>query len=156
LIAAPEGTDRASNGGPRRERPSRRTARPKKEIPLIPETLLEVLRHEGVVAIATQGPDGPHVVNTWNRYVRFSPGGRMLVPAGFMHRTEANLARDSRVVITLGSREVAGKLGPGTGFLVKGTAALEKEGDDFDATKAAYPWARAVLAVTVATALQTL
>ena len=30
---------------------------------MIPEKLLEVLRHEGVVAIATQGLDGPHVVN---------------------------------------------------------------------------------------------
>ena len=63
---------------------------------MIPEKLLEVLRHEGVVAIATQGLDGPHVVNTWNSYVRFSAGERMLIPAGYMHRTEANISRDPR------------------------------------------------------------
>ncbi len=31
---------------------------------MIPEKLLEVLKHEGVVAIAAQGQDGPHLVNT--------------------------------------------------------------------------------------------
>ena len=36
----------------------------------IPETLLEVLKKDGVVAIATQGPDGPHLVNTWHSYVQ--------------------------------------------------------------------------------------
>lgn len=123
---------------------------------MIPEKLLEVLRHEGVVAIATQGLDGPHVVNTWNSYVRFSAGERMLIPAGYMHRTEANLSRDPRVVITLGSREVAGKLGPGTGFLIKGTANFETTGPDFDAIKAEYAWARGVLSITISSALQTL
>lgn len=34
---------------------------------VIPEKLLQVLKHEGVVAIATQGEEGPHLVNTWNR-----------------------------------------------------------------------------------------
>lgn len=123
---------------------------------MIPEKLLEVLRHEGVVAIATQGQDGPHVVNTWNSYVRFSAGERMLIPAGYMHRTEANISKDPRVVITLGSREVAGKLGPGTGFLIKGTANFETAGPDFDSTKAEYPWARGVLSIVIASVLQTL
>lgn len=123
---------------------------------MIPEKLLEVLQHEGVVAIATQGQDGPHLVNTWNSYVQFSAKGTMLIPAGYMHRTEANLARDNRVLITLGSREVAGKLGPGTGFLVKGTATFETSGPDFDTIKAKYAWARGVLSITVASALQTL
>jgi len=34
-----------------------------------------------------------------------------------------------------GSREVAGKLGPGTGFLIKGTANFETTGPDFDAIR---------------------
>ena len=123
---------------------------------MIPEKLLEVLRHEGVVAIATQGQEGPHLVNTWNSYVRFSPEGKMLIPAGYMHRTEGNIARDNRVVITAGSREVAGKLGPGTGFLIKGTASLETSGPDFDAVKTEYPWARGALSITIDSALQTL
>lgn len=35
---------------------------------MIPEKLLDVLKNYGVVAIATQGQDGPHLVNTWHSY----------------------------------------------------------------------------------------
>jgi hypothetical protein len=59
-------------------------------------------------------------------------------------------------VITLGSREVAGKLGPGAGFLIKGTANFETTGPDFDAIKAEYAWARGLLSITISSALQTL
>jgi hypothetical protein len=123
---------------------------------MIPEKLLEVLKHEGVVAIATQGQDRPHLVNTWNSYVQISSDGRLLIPAGYMQQTEANLARDNQVVITLGSREVEGNHGPGTGFLIKGSAAFVTSGQDFNAVKEKFVWARAALAVAVASATQTL
>lgn len=120
------------------------------------EKFLEVLKHPGVVAIATQGEDGPHLVNTWNSYLQIPADGRLLIPAGYMHQTEANVARDNRVLLTVGSHEVAGKLGPGTGFLIKGTAAFVSTGSDFDAIKAKYPWARAALVVQVESETQTL
>ena len=40
---------------------------------MIPEKLLEVLKQDGVVAIATLGQDGPHMVNTWNSYIESLP-----------------------------------------------------------------------------------
>lgn len=123
---------------------------------MIPEKLLEVLKHDGVVAIATLGQDGPHMVNTWNSYIKITSDGRLLIPAGYMQRTEANIAFNSNVLITLGSSKVAGKLGPGTGFLIKGTAAFLTSGPDFDVIKAKFVWARAALAVTIASATQTL
>ena len=123
---------------------------------MFPEKLLEVLKHAGVVAIATQGPDGPHLVNSWNSYLQITEEGRILVPAGYMWETEANIARDNRILVTVGSHEVAGKLGPGTGFLITGTAAFVTSGPDFDAIKAKYPWARAALAISVASTTQTL
>lgn len=123
---------------------------------MIPEKLLEVLKHDGVVAIATLGQDGPHMVNTWNSYIKITSDGRLLIPAGYMQRTEANIAFNSNVLITLGSSKVAGKLGPGTGFLIKGTAAFLTSGPDFDVIKAEFVWARAALAVTIASATQTL
>ncbi|BCS55235.1 pyridoxamine 5'-phosphate oxidase family protein [Geobacter sp. SVR] len=123
---------------------------------MIPEKLLEVLKHDGVVAIATLGQDGPHMVNTWNSYIKVTDDGRLLIPVGYMHRTEANIAYNNNVLITAGSSKVAGKLGPGTGFLIKGTAAFITSGPDFDGLKARFPWARAVLGVTVASAEQTL
>jgi len=123
---------------------------------MIPEKLLEVLKQDGVVAIATLGEDGPHMVNTWNSYVRITDDGRLMIPAGYMHHTEANIATNSNVLITLGSSKVAGKNGPGTGFLIKGTAAFIFSGPDFDATKKRFAWARAALAVTILSATQTL
>jgi hypothetical protein len=123
---------------------------------MIPEKLLEVLKQDGVVAIATLGEDGPHMVNTWNSYIRITDDGRLLIPAGYMHRTEANIDTNSNVLITLGSSKVAGKNGPGTGFLIKGTAAFIFSGPDFDATKKRFAWARAALAVTILSATQTL
>lgn len=123
---------------------------------MFPEKLLEVLKHPGVVAIATQGQDGPHLVNTWNSYLQIPDENRLLIPAGYMHETEANIARNNRVLLTIGSHEVAGKLGPGTGFLIKGKAAFVSSGPDFDRIKVKYAWARAALAVTVESVTQTL
>ena len=123
---------------------------------MIPEKLLEVLKQDGVVAIATLGQDGPHMVNTWNSYIKITKDGRLLIPAGYMQLTEANIAFNSNILITLGSSKVAGKLGPGTGFLIKGTAVFASSGPDFDVIKAKFVWARAALAVTIASVTQTL
>ena len=123
---------------------------------MFPEKLLEVMKYPGVVAIATQGQDGPHLVNTWNSYLQITEEGRLLIPAGYLHETEANIARDNRILLTIGSHEVAGKLGPGTGFLITGKAAFVSSGPDFDCIKAKYAWARAALIVTVESVTQTL
>lgn len=123
---------------------------------MIPETLREVLKHEGVVAIATVGEDGPHMVNTWNSYVMVSEDERLLIPAGYMNRTEANVAHDDRVLLTAGSVKVRGLQGAGTGFLVKGRASFVTSGPDFEAMKARFRWVRATLAITVESATQTI
>ena len=123
---------------------------------MVPDKMREVLKHEGVVAIATLGQDGPHLVNTWNSYVQITEDERLLIPAGSMNRTEANITGNKSVLITVGSRMVAGKNGPGTGFLIEGTAAFMTSGSDLEATKGRFAWARAVLAVTINSATQTL
>lgn len=123
---------------------------------MIPEKMREVLKQDGVVAIATLGEDGLHLVNTWNSYIQVTSDERLLIPVGYMHRTEANIAFNNQILITLGSSKVAGNMGPGTGFLIKGTAAIADSGADFDLIKAKFPWARAVMAVDIASATQTL
>ena len=123
---------------------------------VIPEKLLEVLKKDGVVAIATLGPEGPHMVNTWNTYIRVSEDGRLLIPAGYFHKTQANIAFNNKVLVTLGSVKVQGRNGPGTGFLIKGTASFLEAGPEFDTMKSLYGWARAVLAITIESATQTL
>lgn len=122
----------------------------------LPQPFLQILRHEGVVAIATQGPDGPHLVNTWNSYLQITEDGRLLIPVGGMQHTEAHLAADDRILVTLGSREVPGLHGPGTGFLVRGTGRFHVTGPEFEAVKGRFAWARAALAVHPESVSQTL
>lgn len=122
---------------------------------MITETLLDVLKQDGVVAIATLGQDGPHMVNTWNSYIRVSADGRLLIPAGYMHRTEANINFNPNLLITLGSSKVKGLHGPGAGFLIKGTATFVTSGPDYDLLKEKFEWLRATLAVTPDVVTQT-
>ena len=133
-----------SNANETREAPS-----------MVPEKLLEILKQDGVAAIATLGQDGPHMVNTWNSYIRVSADGRLLIPAGFMHRTEANVAFNPDVLITVGSSKVQGLHGPGAGFLIKGTATFITSGPDFDILKSRFDWLRATLAVSPVSVTQT-
>lgn len=121
----------------------------------IPETLQEIMKQDGVVAIATLGSEGPHLVNTWNSYLRVSAEGKLLIPAGYLHKTEANVAYNPEVLITLGSSKVKGLHGPGAGFLIKGKAEFLFEGAEFDLLKAKFSWLRAALVVTPTEITQT-
>ena len=122
----------------------------------LPQALLEVLKMDGVVAIATLGSDGPHMVNTWNSYVRVSEDGRLLIPAGYFQKTEANIAFNNQVLVTLGSSKVEGPHGPGTGFLIKGSAKFLSTGPEMEAMKSRFAWARAVLAISIDSVTQTI
>ncbi len=123
---------------------------------MLSNTFFEVLRHEGVVAIATQGTE-PHLVNTWNSYIQVTNADDLLIPAGGTHKTEENISVNSKVLLTLGSREVNGKRGqPGAGFLVTGKAEVLSAGQDFESVRKKFPWARAALKVTIDTITQTL
>ena len=122
---------------------------------MIPEKLQEIMQKDGVVANATLGEDGPHMVNTWNSYIRIAQDGRLLIPAGYMHKTEANITHNPNVLITLASSKVQGLHGAGAGFLIKGKAKFITSGPDFDFMKSTFSWLRATLAVTIDSATQT-
>lgn len=122
---------------------------------VIPEKFLEVLQHEGVVAVGTCADGNMHISNTWNSYMQVSDG-KLLYPAGGMQVTEANIAKSNKVLVTIGSREVEGSHGPGTGFRVEGTAAFVKSGLAFEKVKQDYPWARAAVEITIDSITQTL
>ncbi len=124
---------------------------------MLPAKFLQVLEHEGVVAIATQGANGrPHLVNTWNSYVQVTPHEQLVIPVGGMHTTEKNVSQKSDILLTVGSREVDGNHGPGTGFLISGNAEFSYLGPEFDLIKRRFPWARAALKVVVKEITQTL
>ena len=122
---------------------------------MIPEVLPELMKNDGVVAIATMGADGLHMVNTWNAYLQMSKDGQLLIPAGYMHKTEANVACNPDVVITVASSKIKGLHGQGAGCLIKGKAKFVTSGPPFDLLKARFTWLRATMVVTIASATQT-
>lgn len=122
---------------------------------MLDQTLLDVLSHEGVVAIVSQGEDEPHVVNTWNSYVQVLDK-QLIIPVGTMVETEKNLKKNTKLQLTCGSREVQGLQYMGTGFLVTGQAIMETSGTSFELIHSKFPWARAALVVAVESSKQTL
>jgi hypothetical protein len=122
---------------------------------MIPEVLPELMKKDGVVAIATLGEDGPHMVNTWNAYLAMSEDGRLLIPAGYRNKTEANVAYNPNVLITLASSKVKGLHGQGAGCLIKGKAKFITSGPEFDVLKRLFDWLRATMAITIESATQT-
>jgi len=117
---------------------------------------LEVLKHEGVVAIVSWGVE-PHVVNTWNSYLAITSDERILIPAYGFRKTEENVKVNNKVKLTVGAKEVLGYRDyQGTGFLVNGTARYLTEGEDHAMMKEKFSWLTRVLEITVDTAKQML
>ena len=117
---------------------------------------LEVLKHEGVVSVTSWTSEGAHVANTWNSYLRLTDDGRILLPAAWFTHTRKNIAVQDRVIVTLGSKEVEGKMGMGTGFVVEGTARALSEGPEFAMMKEQFPFLNNVLEITPTSVRQTI
>lgn len=111
----------------------------------------EVIEKSDWVAIATQGPDGPHLAGCWTRYVLALgiEGDEILLPAGRYEKTSENLRRDPRVELLFVAREVKRATGQGQGCTVIGTGELQTAGPKADKVKAQFSWARGALVVKV-------
>lgn len=116
----------------------------------------EVVGKEGVVSIVTCADGEAHVVNTWNSYLVLPDDNRILLPAWAMRKTEKNVIKNNKVLLTLGSKEVEGKMGQGTGFLIKGSAKFLTSGLEFDMMKEKFPFLTRVVEVTVSSVKQTI
>lgn len=123
---------------------------------MINETFLEVLQHEGVVSITSWANGNVHVVNTWNSYLHITEDGRILIPAAWFNKTQKNIDIQNKVIITAGSKDVQGKIGMGTGFVIDGTAKFLTEGKDFDIMKEKFSFLSRVLEITPEKIRQTL
>ena len=95
----------------------------------------EVLTHNGVVSITTCADNTAHVSNTWNHYLQICDEDKILIPAAWLNRTEKNINANNKVILTLGSPDVQGKMGMGTGFVVEGTAKFISSGEVYDRMK---------------------
>lgn len=120
------------------------------------DTFKKVASKEGVVSIVSCADDEAHVVNTWNSYLVFPDETRILIPAWAMRKTEKKVNKNNNVLLTLGSKEVEGRVGQGTGFLVKGTARFISSGPEFDMMKEKYSFLTRVLEITASSVQQTI
>jgi hypothetical protein len=120
------------------------------------DKFLEVIGKEGVVSIVSCADNEAHVVNTWNSYLVNPNDGRLLIPAWKMRKTEKKIIKNNKVLLTVGSKEVTGRMGLGCGFLIEGTARYISSGSEFDMMKSKFSFLTRVLEVTVTSITQTL
>lgn len=120
------------------------------------EIFKDVLTHNGVVSITTWADENVHVSNTWNKYLQIADDNKILIPAAWLHKTEKNIKNNNQVIITLGSPDVQGKIGMGTGFVIEGTAIFLDSGKEFDMMKEKFPFLTRVLEITVKNVRQTI
>ena len=120
------------------------------------EKFMTVVSKEGVVSIVSCADGEAHVVNTWNSYLAFPGEDRILIPVFGMRKTQDKIEKNKKVLLTLGSKEVEGKMGPGTGYLIEGNAKFMTAGPEFDMLKQTFSWANRVLEVTVSSVKQTI
>ncbi|WP_026882267.1 pyridoxamine 5'-phosphate oxidase family protein [Clostridium akagii] len=123
---------------------------------MLNEKLLEVISHEGVVAIVSCSNNEAHVVNTWNSYINTTEDGKLLIPAAGMRKTQKNLEQNSIVKVTIGSKEVMGHAYMGAGFLIEGTAKFLQSGTEFGMMKEKFSFLSRVLEITVTSLKQTI
>ncbi|MCE7907216.1 MAG: pyridoxamine 5'-phosphate oxidase family protein [Candidatus Omnitrophica bacterium COP1] len=111
----------------------------------------EVIERSEWVAIATSGPDGPHLVATWGDYVRALgiESDRLFIPAGNYRQTEEILKGNDRIELLFASRQVKGEFGQGRGCHIRGRGEMKTSGPELDQVKTHYPWARGVLIVHI-------
>ena len=120
------------------------------------KSFLDVLKHEGVVSVTSWANGNVHVVNTWNSYLQITDDNRILIPAAWFNKTQKNVDVQNKIIMTLGSHEVQGKMGMGTGFVVDGTANFLTEGSDFDRMIEKFSFLTRVLEIKADSVRQTI
>ena len=107
-----------------------------------------VLDAEGSATFVTMGPEGPHLVATWQSYLDVIDDETLAFPAGGYRLTEANLQRDPSVQMVIGSK--GGPGGKALGFRLTGTAELRAGTGLHERLKEKHPWCRAAVVMHVA------
>jgi hypothetical protein len=125
-------------------------------VSMFTDKFLEVIGKEGVVSIVSCADNEAHVVNTWNSYLVSPVDGKLLIPAYAMRKTEKKVIQNNKVLLTVGSKEVAGRMGQGCGFFIEGTAKFISSGSEYDMMKAKFSFLTRVLKVTVTSIKQTI
>jgi hypothetical protein len=115
---------------------------------LLDATVRDVLRAEGSATFVTNGPNGPHLVATWQSYLDILDDETLAFPAGGYRATEENLGRDAKVQMVIADKH--GPSGSAIGFRLTGTAEVQSGQALHERMKAKYPWCRGVIVMRVA------
>ena len=91
---------------------------------------------------------------TWNSYIEVLSPDTLLIPAGYLHKTQVNVEAGSEVQMIIGTKNVVGTQGNGAGFLLKGKAKFEDKGPNFDKLKSKFNWVRSAMVFNVKEATQ--
>ncbi|GEJ57535.1 pyridoxamine 5'-phosphate oxidase family protein [Anaeromyxobacter diazotrophicus] len=111
---------------------------------MIDEAVRAVLAQEGSAAFVTQGPGGPHLVATWQSYLRVLDDATLAFPAGGYRKTEENLRAGSPVQMILGAKEPRA-----SGYRLSGRAELQADTPIHAELKQRFPWCRAAVVLHV-------
>ncbi len=113
----------------------------------------EVIEKSEWLAIATAGPNGPHLAACWSQSVKTLGYGDDIIriPAWRYFRTEENLKSNPRVEVLFASRQVVRPQGQGQGCRIVGKGELQTSGPNADAVKAKFPGTRGALVIVIDT-----
>ncbi|HJV37612.1 MAG TPA: pyridoxamine 5'-phosphate oxidase family protein [Geothrix sp.] len=114
---------------------------------MLDATVLAVLEAEGSATFVTKGPEGPHLVATWQSYLDAVDATTLVFPAGGYRVTEANLSRDPSVQMIIGRQRSAE--GPAIGFRLSGTAEVQSGQALHERMKVKHPWCRGAVVMRV-------
>jgi hypothetical protein len=106
-----------------------------------------VLAHEGSATLVTTAGGEPHLVATWQSYIRVLDESTVAFPAGGMRKTEENVRAGSNVQMVIGAKGL-GK-GSGTGYRLTGTARFESGTPAHERLKQDFPWCRAAVLLSL-------
>jgi hypothetical protein len=124
---------------------------------ILNKTFYDCIAHAGIVSVCSSSADGKgHVANTWNKYLIVTADERILIPCFGFRKTEENVSHDPEIEVIIGSHEVQGKMGLGTGFLLKGRAEFRKDGLLFEQIHDKCSFANRVLIFTPSSCEQTI
>jgi hypothetical protein len=124
---------------------------------ILNDIFYDCVRHDGIVSVCSSSAAGRgHVANTWNKYLIITGDERILIPCFGFRETEKNVSHDPAVEVVVGSHEVPGKVGLGTGFLLTGKAEFQNSGDLYEQMCAKCSFANRVLVFTPASCKQTI
>lgn len=113
---------------------------------MIDNAIKAVLSRESSAALATAGPDGPHLVATWNSYIELISESAIAFPAGGMRQTQANVEAGSPMQMIIGSKDETGK---GTGFRLTGRAEFQTGTPLHERMKLRFPWCRTAVVLHI-------